>query len=731
MSKKYTITAALPYANGPLHLGHFAGAYLPADIYARFLRLQGKDVVFVCGSDEHGAAISMRAKTEGISPREIVDKYHTLNKSTFEKLGISFDIYHRTSDPLHHETAQQFFTKLYEQGGEFEVRETEQYYDEQYNQFLADRFITGECPKCGHGAAYGDQCENCGSTLSPTELINPHSVLSGNAPVLKTTKHWYLLLDKHEAWLREWIRDGKVDGLQLHNPDDWRNHVKGQCLSWLDGGLSARSITRDLDWGIPVPLPEAAGKVLYVWFDAPIGYISATRQWAKDNGKNWEDYWKGDDVELVHFIGKDNIVFHCIIFPAMLKAHGQFALPKNVPANQFLNFEGRKFSKSRGWGIEQHQYLEDFKDFPNKEDALRYYLSKNMPEQKDGDFKWDEFIEAHDNELVANLGNFVNRVLSLSNNYFGAEIPHFDKYTLIKGATEAEVSSFYKLNTDKLLPLIDSYAQNIEAFEFKQAIKVMMEISSLGNAVMQNNAPWSIYKTDPSSDIISATLGFCLQVSTVLSILMEPVLPFVSARLRGMLNVPVAKAGDFNAVREAVQMAELLLPRGHEIKPAELLFAKINDRKDDSRLKIVEHQKAILQDILAKEQQSTKVETPATSPESKSPEGVKANINYDDFAKMDIRTGTIVAAEKVEKADKLLKLSVDLGFETRTVVSGIAMFFAPEAIIGQQVLILANLEPRKLRGIESQGMILMAENAEGQLQFVAPPAGFGNGYTVK
>jgi methionyl-tRNA synthetase len=420
--KRYTVSSALPYANGALHLGHLAGAYLPADIYVRYLRLMGEDVVWVCGSDEHGAAITLRAKKEGISPRDIIDKYHSLNKATFEKLGIAFDIYHRTSEPLHHKTSQDFFTVLNEKGGEFDVKTTEQYYDEQFNQFLADRYIIGECPKCGYSEAYGDQCENCGSDLSPTELINPKSTLSGATPILRETKHWYFKLDQHAEWLRDWIENGVLDGQQHHDPKTWKKHVVGQCLSWTKE-LRARSITRDLDWGIKVPLEEAEGKVLYVWFDAPIGYISATKQWAEDKGKDWKDYWQSEDAQLIHFIGKDNIVFHCVVFPAMLKAHGKFNLPVNVPANQFLNFEGRKFSKSKGWGIEQHEYLEEFKDFPNKEDALRYALIRNMPENKDADFKWDEFVDFHDNELVANLGNFVNRVVVLTNKYYEGKLP--------------------------------------------------------------------------------------------------------------------------------------------------------------------------------------------------------------------------------------------------------------------------------------------------------------------
>ncbi|NBC08976.1 MAG: methionine--tRNA ligase, partial [Bacteroidetes bacterium] len=484
MSKRYLVTSALPYANGALHLGHLAGAYLPADIYVRYLRLMGKDVVWVCGSDEHGAAITIRAKKEGVTPQTIIDKYHELNKQTFEQLGISFDYYHRTSTELHHETAQDFFLKLYEKGGELEEREQEQYYDPEFDQFLADRYIVGTCPKCGYEEAFGDQCENCGSDLSPTELINPRSTLSGNSPVLRKTTHWYFKLDQHEEWLRKWISEGVVDGEQHHNPKDWKKHVVGQCLSWLDGGLQPRAITRDLSWGIPVPLDKAAGKVLYVWFDAPIGYISSTKQWAKENGKDWEAYWKSEDSQLIHFIGKDNIVFHCIVFPAMLKAYGDYNLPINVPANQFLNFEGEKFSKSRGWGLEQHQYLEEFKDFPNKEDALRYALTRNMPENRDADFKWDEFIDFHDKELADNLGNLVNRVIVLSNKYFGGQVPEAQASEVAKALAPARA-------------ITSRVVADLESFSFRTAASTLMELSAWGNAYLQEAAPWALYKENP------------------------------------------------------------------------------------------------------------------------------------------------------------------------------------------------------------------------------------------
>lgn len=706
MSKKYLITSALPYANGALHLGHLAGAYLPADIYVRYLRLLGKDVVWVCGSDEHGAAITIRAKKEGISPQEIIDKYHQVNKETFEKLGISFDYYHRTSDPLHHKTSQDFFLKLYDKGGEFEEHSIEQYYDEDYDQFLADRYIIGTCPNCGHESAYGDQCENCGTDLSPLELINPKSTLSGKPPILKETKHWYFKLEKHEDWLRDWIKDGILDGKQHHDPKTWKKHVVGQCLSWLDGGLKSRSITRDLDWGIPVPLDEAKGKVLYVWFDAPIGYISSTKQWAIDNGKDWESYWKGDDVELIHFIGKDNIVFHCIVFPAMLKAHGEFALPKNVPANQFLNFEGEKFSKSRGWGIEQDQYLEEFKDFPNKEDALRWALTRNMPENRDSDFKWDEFVDFHDKELADNLGNFVNRVIVLTNKYFDGEVPEVDIDLRTQFAAVQEIT--HKLTNE------------LDAFSFKQAALYFLEVSSWGNTYLQDISPWKIYKENPDSEEIKTCMYVCLQIVALLSILCEPFIPFTTPRIRKLLNLPDLHSGDLQTVLDQLQQGEALIAAGHKVGEPEILFAKINDRKDTSRLEIVNRQREKLEAI--KEAESAEVIDY---------EPIKPEIQYDDFAKLDLRTGVILSAEKVAKADKLLQLTVDLGFEKRTIVSGIAKHFDPATLVGKRVVIVANLAPRKLRGIESQGMILSAEDADGNLGLIAPPDEWSGGWGVK
>jgi methionyl-tRNA synthetase len=731
--KKHTITAALPYANGPLHLGHLAGAYLPADIYARFLRLQGKDVAFVCGSDEHGAAITIRAKKEGRSPQEIIDTYHFLNKETFEKLGISFDIYHRTSDKLHHETAQEFFRFLNKKGGEFEEKETEQYYDEAYKQFLADRYITGTCPKCGHEEAFGDQCEKCGSALSPTELINPRSTMSGNTPVLKPTTHWYFKLDKHGDELREWIETGKINGVQHHDPESWRKHVLGQCLSWLDSGLQSRAITRDLDWGVPVPAPGAEGKVLYVWFDAPIGYISATKKWALDNGKNWEDYWKGDDVELIHFIGKDNIVFHCIVFPAMLKAHGEFALPVNVPANQFLNLEGRKFSKSKGWVIEQHQYLIDFADFPNKEDALRYALIRTMPENKDGDFKWDEFVALHDNELADNLGNFFNRVLSFIQKYSDGKAPAFDTNLTIKGATEETSSTYSIFCKEQLLPLVEQLEKDILAFEFKNAISTVLEISRLGNAMFQSNAPWKTAKENPEAAEIPAVLALGLQIAAISALCIEPFLPFIAAKMRNLLGLPQAVAGAFERLKTLLNNGEAILPAGSVINEPEVLFAKIQNKKEPRWQELIDLQKTALAELVKKFEEEEKAEAKAEEQKAKATEqtAAKEPIEFDDFAKLELRVGTVESAECIPKKDRLLKLSINLGSETRTIVSGIAEHYAPEDLVGKQVTVVANLKPKKLGGFESHGMILTAETPEGKLFLVQPTEGVANGSVVK
>ncbi len=716
MAKRYLITSALPYANGPIHLGHLAGAYLPADIFVRYLRLMGKDVVWVCGSDEHGAAITIRAKKEGISPTAIVDKYHALNKDTFERLGISFDYYHRTSDPLHHRTSQDFFTKLHEAGDEFEVRTQAQYYDADFNQFLADRYIKGTCPKCGHTEAYGDQCESCGSDLSPTDLIDPISTLSGNKPELRETQHWYFRLEKHGDWLKEWIETGQLDGQQHHDPNQWKKHVLGQCMSWLNEGLQARAITRDLDWGISVPLDEAKGKVLYVWFDAPIGYISSTIAWAAENGKDWRQYWQDQDTELIHFIGKDNIVFHCIIFPAMLKAHGQYILPKNVPANQFLNFEGQKFSKSRGWGIEQHEYLAAFDAFPNKEDALRWALTRNLPEQKDADFTWDDFIDYHDKELADKLGNFINRVVVLSHKYAGLEPDDTEAGT----SAGARVASERKTTSPEppYLSLFRRIGENIAHYQFKQAAADFVELATWGNTYLQDQAPWTIAKENPEDPRIATIMRTCLELSVVLSIAAAPFIPFTAAKLRTILQLPPLQPGDWAAALETLSAGKPLLASGHQIGEAEVLFPKINDRKDDSRLQIVQAQKDKLSAILAAE---AGPERPAVKPE----------VTFDDFAKLDLRTATITAASPIPKADKLLQLTLDLGNEQRTIVSGIAQHYSPETVIGRQVVVVANLAPRKMKGVESQGMILMAEDAAGQLVFVSPPNGFENGWVVR
>ncbi len=704
MEKKVLVTSALPYANGALHLGHLAGAYLPADIYVRYLRLMGRDVVWVCGSDEHGAAITIRAKKEGISPQEIIDKYHALNQSTFQQLGISFDYYHRTSAPLHHKTAQEFFLDLYRMGDQFEEKEIDQYYDEEFKQFLADRFITGTCPRCGYEAAFGDQCENCGSDLSPQELIQPRSTLSGKPPVLKRTKHWYFRLDLHEKWLKEWIGEGILDGKPHHDPKSWKKHVVGQCLSWLDNGLHARSITRDLDWGIPVPLEDGKGKVLYVWFDAPIGYISSTKQWASEQGADWESYWKGEEADLIHFIGKDNIVFHCIIFPAMLKAHGGYNLPVNVPANQFLNFEGQKFSKSRGWGIELQEYLEEFRDFPNGEDALRYTLLRILPENRDSDFTWADFVDFHDKELTDNLGNFVNRVIVLSNKYFGGQVP----------ASTVDLLS----ELEPVRKLTEQLTQELDRFSFKAAALLFMEISSWGNSYLQEKAPWKLYKENPDDPAISDALYVGLQLVALLAVLSEPFIPFTSPRIRALVGLGPVQRGEWKDWFGKMKAGEPLLHSGQALGEPELLFAKINNPKDDRLQKIIDRQKDKLAQILESEK-------------SKEREPIKPVIQFDDFSKLDLRTGTILEAEKVPKTKKLIKLTVDLGSEKRTVVSGIAEFHKPEQLAGQKVVLVANLAPRKLKGIESQGMILMAENESGELGFVSAPEGWGDGFGVR
>ncbi len=672
-AKRHTITAALPYANGPLHLGHLAGVYISADIYARFLRSNGEDVAFICGSDEHGAAITLRAKKEGKSPKEIVDVYHQSNKDVFKKLGVSFDIYDRTSAAHHHSTAKELFTEL-EKKGSFIKEESEQYYDEDFKQFLADRYITGQCPKCNAEDAYGDQCEKCGSVLSPKELINPTSTLSGKVPELKKTSHWYLPLERHEDWLKSWMKEGLYKGEQLHQPNEWKNQVVGQCMSWIDAGLKPRAITRDLDWGVSVPMKDAEGKVLYVWFDAPIGYISATKKWAEGNGKNWEDYWKNKNTELIHFLAKDNIVFHTIIFPAILSELEDYILPKNVPANEFLNLEGQKLSTSRNWAV----WGEDFiNDFPGKEDALRYVLCSIAPENKDSDFSWKDFQARNNNELGAIFGNFVNRTLVLSKKYYTGIVPK--RNTLEKIDQET-------LNALKQAP--QHIEKAIRSFRFRDALAEAMKLARVGNKYLADTEPWKLIKTDPER--VETIMNISLQITANLAIVFEPFMPHVALKLAEMMGITLPKwdaAGNND-----------LVTTGHQLNEPSILFAKIEDEQ--------------IQEQIAKLVQST--EKKSNFPP------MKNEITFDDFTKMDIRVGTITAAKKVEKADKLLQLTVDTGIDTRTVVSGIAEHYNAEDVVGQKVSILLNLAPRKIRGVESQGMILMAESLDGALAFVAP-----------
>ncbi len=705
--KRYLVTAALPYANGPLHIGHLGGAYLSSDIFVRFLRLTGKDVVFVCGSDEHGAAITIKAKKEGTTPQAIVDKYDALIKETFQKVGLSFDIYHRTSAQIHHETSQEFFRKLND-NGEFLEKTTEQYFDVAAQQFLADRYIIGTCPKCSHTDAYGDQCENCGSTLSPTELIDPRSTLSGETPILKETTHWYLQLDKYEAWLKEWIETGKVDGKQLHVPSDWKNHVIGQCKSWLDGGLQPRAMTRDLDWGIDVPqeLAGSEGKKLYVWLDAPIGYISATKQWAADNGKDWKPYWQDEETALLHFIGKDNIVFHCLIFPSILKANGDYILPVNVPANQFLNLEGRKLSTSKNWAVWVHEYIEEF---PGREDELRYNLIKNMPEQRDSEFTWKGFQETTNNELVNNLANFVNRVIVLTNKYYEGIVPDFDPNDAIIDSQNQTETSFHDSELLSLHDQLQELGASIRKYEFRAALTSLMGISASGNQLLQFNEPWKAVKNDP--ELVKVVMNASLQIVAALSVACQPFLPFTSKKLRALLNLPDVQAGELNTILDKLSEGTSILDVGHKIGEPNHLFTKVEDALIDAQVE--------------------KLTTAAAASAVVTHDPIKETITFDDFTKMDIRTGVILEAEKVKKTKKLLKLTVDIGLEQRTVVSGIAEFYDPANIIGQEVLLLANLAPRKLKGIESQGMILMAENEKGELAFVSPKTGFGAGFTVR
>ena len=706
---RYTITAALPYTNGPIHIGHLAGVYVPSDIYARYLRLQGKDVAFICGSDEHGVAISMKARKEGITPQEVIDKYDGIIRKSFEDFGISFDNYSRTSAKIHHDTASEFFRKLYDDG-KFIEETTEQLYDEQANQFLADRFVTGTCPKCGNEEAYGDQCEKCGSTLNATDLINPKSTITGSKPVLKSTKHWFLPLNEYDAFLREWI-------LNEHKAD-WKTNVLGQCKGWIEAGLQPRAVTRDLDWGVSLPqeIQGGAGKVLYVWFDAPIGYISATKQWALDNGKAWEPYWQDKDTKLVHFIGKDNIVFHCIIFPVMLKLHGNI-LPDNVPSNEFMNLEGDKMSTSRGWSIEMDEYINDFVKKENggsqMVDALRYYLTNIAPESKDSEFTWKGFQEAVNSDIVGKLGNFVNRSFVLMHKLCGGKVPAF--HPDIKDADDAQMIA-------AIASAKNAVEEAIENYRFRDALFEVIMLSDAANKYMQKKEPWIVARqtgedgkpTAEAQKLIDNCLHICLQTTANLAVLIHPFLPFAAKKMCYMMKV-VDKMLDWE---NAGKMN--LLSVGYSLRAPELLFRKIEDAEVQAQVEKLKARAAAL-----------KSEEPASTPAKQAEErAAKPEIVFDDFAKIDLRVGTIVAAEKVEKADKLLKLQVNLGTETRTIVSGIALHFEPDAIVGKQVTVVTNLAPRKMRGIESNGMILMAEDADGKLVFVNPNVAVANGSGV-
>ncbi len=673
--KRYTITAALPYTNGPIHIGHLAGVYVPSDIYARYQRLQGKDVAFICGSDEHGVAITLKAKKEGVSPQEIADKYHQMIKESFEAFGISFDNYSRTSSEIHHQTASDFFKTLYDKG-KFIEEVTEQLYDEEANQFLADRYVLGTCPKCAYEEAYGDQCEKCGTSLNATDLIDPKSAISGNKPILKETKHWFLPLNEYEDFLKDWIL--------VNHKKDWKPNVYGQCKSWIEEGLKPRAVTRDLDWGIPVPVKNAEGKVLYVWFDAPIGYISSTKEWAKREGKNWEAYWKDEETKMLFFIGKDNIVFHCIIFPAMLSAEGSYILPQNVPANEFLNLEGNKLSTSKNWAVWLHEYLEEF---PDQQDVLRYVLTANAPETKDNDFTWADFQARNNNELVAIFGNFINRVMVLTDKYYQGTVPKIFDLTEIDKQTLTAMQEFPT-----------KISNSLERYRFREAQGELMNLARLGNKYLADEEPWKTIKTDENRT--QTVMHIALQIATALAVLSEPFLPFTSKKLKQMLTIAEQNI-DWNTISETSE----LIPVGHQIGKATLLFSKIEDEQIQYQL-----------DKLNK----TKTTNMETQTASKKIESQKETIQYDDFIKMDMRVGTILEAEKMPKADKLLILKVDTGIDTRTIVSGIAEHFSPEEIIGKQVTVLVNLAPRKLRGVESQGMILMSENSDGKLVFINP-----------
>ncbi len=673
--KRTLVTTALPYANGPVHIGHLAGVYVPADIYVRYLRLKKEDVVLIGGSDEHGVPITLKAKNEGITPQDVVDKFHGIIKKSFEDFGITFDVYSRTTSKTHYETASEFFKTLYDKG-EFIEKESEQYYDEEAKQFLADRYITGTCPHCKSEGAYGDQCESCGTSLNATDLINPVSVISGSQPIIKTTKHWYLPLDKHEPFLKEWILEGHKE---------WKPNVYGQCKSWIDLGLQPRAVSRDLDWGVPVPVEGADGKVLYVWFDAPIGYISATKELTPE----WEKYWKDPESRMLHFIGKDNIVFHCIVFPSMLKAEGSYVLPENVPANEFLNLEGDKISTSRNWAVWLHEYLLDFKD---KQDVLRYTLTANAPETKDNDFTWKDFQARNNNELVAILGNFVNRAVVLTHKYYDGQVPSC-----------GEMNDYDKETLNEIPAIVKRVEDALDAFRFREAVREAINLARLGNKYLADCEPWKLIKTD--AERVKTIMNIALQITANLAILIEPFLPFTAKKMQNMLNLDGLTWDDCGNLE--------FLEADKAINKPELLFEKIEDETIQAQLDRLEQTKI-------DNEAANKVAAPA-----------KDNIEFDDFTKMDIRVGTIIEAEKVAKTKKLLQLKVDTGIDQRTVVSGIAEFFKPEEIIGKQVSILVNLAPRKIRGIESQGMILMAEDATGQLEFVSPASEIKPGSEIR
>jgi methionyl-tRNA synthetase len=684
--KRYLVTSALPYANGPLHIGHIGGAYLNADIYVRYLRSKGKDVAFICGSDEHGAAITLRAKKEGKTPREIVDYYHGLMKKAFEDFGISFDEYHRTSSEEHREMSQEVFKKLEAQGS-FEVETSQQYYDEEAKQFLADRYIMGTCPHCSNDKAYGDQCEKCGRSLSPLELIEPKSTLSGSKPVLKETSHWYLPMAHHESWIRDYIRDGKLNGLQHHDPKEWKSHVVGQCMSWVDGGLQSRAMTRDLDWGVPVPLPNAEGKVLYVWLDAPIGYITNTKVWAAKNGKNWEDYWKSPDSRLIHFIGKDNIVFHCIIFPIILKEHGDFILPHNVPANEFMNLEGDKISTSRNWAVWLHEYVNEF---PGRQDEMRYVLCSIMPEQKDSEFTWTDFRDRVNNELADILGNFVNRVFVLIHKYYNGVIP----------ALNGEPSDAEKSAAAEARRAYDAVGTAIESFKFREALAEAMNIARVGNKLLTETEPWKLMKTD--ADATARILHTCVNLVADAAAALMPFLPFTSKKILSALQV---ETQSWDAVVQREQIAS-----GHTIGQLPILFEKITDDMVAAQVAKLEASKATI---------------------AHTSKPISDAIDFESFQKMDIRVVKILEAEAVPKTKKLLKLKIDTGVDQRTVISGIAEHYTPADVVGKHVLFLANLAPREIKGVNSEGMILMAENAAGALSFMVPEREVEAGGQVK